>query len=62
MSNPLSTNPTKWSNTLKHTQLSVAEHFVGLRLKGLKHQKSCPGKSPLDQVLSIEVSYRDICH
>ena len=39
--NPLSTNPTKWSNTLKQfvgkppTNLSVFDHFVGLALKGL---------------------------
>ena len=41
--NPLSTNPTKWSNTLKQFPgklptncLSVLDHFVGLALKGLK--------------------------
>ena len=34
--NPLSTNPIKWSNTLKPTNcLSVFDHFVGLALKGL---------------------------
>ena len=40
---PLSTNPTKWSNTLKQflTKLpmncmSVFDHFVGLALIGLK--------------------------
>ena len=40
--NPLSTNPTKWSNTLKQfvgklptNCLSVFDHFVGLVLKGL---------------------------
>ena len=32
--NPLSANPTKWSNTLC---LSVFDHFVGLALKGLTH-------------------------
>ena len=40
---PLSTNPTKWSNTLKQkfvgklptNCLSVFDHFVGLVLKGL---------------------------
>ena len=38
--NPLSANPTKWSNTLKQfvgkaDQLfSVFDHFVGLALKG----------------------------
>ena len=41
--NPLSANPTKWSNTLKQfvgnlptNCLSVFEHFVKLALKGLK--------------------------
>ena len=40
--NPLSANPTKWSNTLKQfvgilptNCLSVFDHFVGLTLKGL---------------------------
>ena len=41
--NPLSANPTKWSNTLKQfvgnlptNCLSVFDHFVGLALKGLR--------------------------
>ena len=41
--NPLSANPTKWSNTLNQfvgklqtNCLSVLDHFVGLSLKGLK--------------------------
>ena len=41
--NPLSANPTKWSNTLKQfvgnlltNCLSMLDHFVGLALKGLK--------------------------
>ena len=35
--NPLSANPTKWSNTLKQfvERLSVFDHFVILALKGL---------------------------
>ena len=40
--NPLSANPTKWSNTLKQfvgklptNCLSVFGHFMGLALKGL---------------------------
>ena len=35
--NPLSANPTKWSNTpnLLTNYLSVFDHFVGLALKGL---------------------------
>ena len=42
--NPLSANPTKWSNTLKHfignfptNCLSVFDHFVKLALKGLMY-------------------------
>ena len=42
--NPLSANPTKWSNTLKQfvanlstNCLSVFDHFVKLALKGLKN-------------------------
>ena len=41
MDNPLSANPTKWSNTLKQfvgnfptNYLSVFDHFVKLALKG----------------------------
>ena len=41
--NPLSANPTKWSNTLKQFAgklptncLSVFDHFVDLALKGLR--------------------------
>ena len=41
--NPLSANPTKWSNTLKEfvgnlptNCLSVFDHFVGLALKGFR--------------------------
>ena len=41
--NPLSANPTKWSNTLKQfvdslptNCLSVFDPFVGLTLKGLR--------------------------
>ena len=43
--NPLSANPTKWSNRLKQfvgnmptNCLSVFDHFVGLALKGLRHR------------------------
>ena len=42
MYNPLSVNPTKWSNTLEQLVpnlptncLSVFDHFVGLALKGI---------------------------
>ena len=36
--NPLRTNPTKWTNTLKQPTncLSAFDHFVGLAPKGLK--------------------------
>ena len=36
--NPVSANPTKWSNTLKLATnfLSVFDHFVKLALKGLR--------------------------
>ena len=44
--NPLSANPTKWSNTLKQfvgklptNCLSVCDHFVGLARKGLTSMK-----------------------
>ena len=44
--NPLSANPTKWSNTLKQfvsklptNCLSAFDHFVKLVLKGLKKRK-----------------------
>ena len=47
--NPLSTNITKWSNTLKQfvgklptNCLSVSDHFVGLALKGLKYTALFP--------------------
>ena len=46
--NPLSANPTKWSNTLKQfvgnlptNCLSVFDHFMNLALKGLRMTESC---------------------
>ena len=49
--NPLSANPTKWSNTLKQfvaklvtNCLSMFDHFVGLALKGLKEEKTLKKK------------------
>ena len=46
--NPLTANPTKWSNTLKQfvgslptNCLSVCDHFVKLALKGLTNPYSC---------------------
>ena len=46
--NPLSANPTKWSNTLKQfvvnfptSRLSVFDHFVGLAIKGWKVLGGC---------------------
>ena len=41
--NSLSTNPTKWSNSLKRFTdecLSVFDHFVGMALKGLNGPSS----------------------
>ena len=46
--NPLSANPTKWSNTLKQfvgnlptNCLSVFDHFVKFALKGLIYHSMC---------------------
>ena len=44
--NPLSANPTKWSNTLKQFVgklqiVCVFDHFVGLALKGLTFNSFC---------------------
>ena len=53
--NPLTTNPTKWSNTLKQfvnnlptNCFSVFDHFVGLALKGLTSSTgdNLSGKKP----------------
>ena len=45
--NPLSANPTKWSNTLKQLsnngQTSVFDHFVKLALKGLRKIRKAIG-------------------
>ena len=45
ITNPLSANPTNWSNTFKQfvgnlptNYLSVFDHFVGLALKGLNNE------------------------
>ena len=50
--NPLSANPTKWSNTLKQfvgnlptNCLSVFDHFMNLALKGLTSVKMTDMKS-----------------
>ena len=47
MINPLSANPTKWSNTLKQfvgnlptNCLSVFDHFMNLAFKGLTKHKT----------------------
>ena len=37
--NPLSDNPTKWSNTLKQNCLCVFDHFMALVFKRLKNVK-----------------------
>ena len=49
MFNHVSTNPTKWSNTLKQfigklatNWMSVFDHFAGLALKGLTKLASTP--------------------
>ena len=46
--NPLSANPTKWSNTLKKfvcnlptNRLGVFDHFMNLALKGLSESCNC---------------------
>ena len=56
--NPLSANPTKWSNTLEKfvvklptNCLSVFDHFVGLALRWLKENKSLtPNSDMIDSV------------
>ena len=53
--NPLSSNPTKWSNTLKlfaGNLPSVFDHFVGLALQGLNKTKS----SRINQLKPMEHS------
>ena len=49
--NPLSTNPTKWSNTLKQC-LSVFDHSVGLTLKGLNLNHCTPVLHLISMLLS----------
>ena len=53
--NPLSDNPTKWSNTLKQfigqqptKFLSMFDHFVGLALKGLNFKTWIKFKTSID--------------
>ena len=53
--NPLSANPTEWSNTLNQfvgklptNCLSVFAHFVGLALKGLKDSAKLLAKLTTD--------------
>ena len=62
--NPLSDNPTKWSNTLKQfvdnlptNCLSVFDHFVGLALKGLTKQMMKYYVKPGHCIPSIRRSY-----
>ena len=67
--NPLSANPTKWSNTLNNS-LTVFDHFVILALKGLTSQSSlnmcltepwywqCKEKWDLDSTSKLKVHIR----
>ena len=52
--NPLSANPTKWSNTLKQFVLSVFDYFVGLALKGLTtaHNKRRVAQNPVPKIIA----------
>ena len=61
--NPLSTNPTKWSNTLKQfvgnlarNCLSVFGHFVGLAIKGLSLIFSSPCELLSTQTLLADIN------
>ena len=60
--NPLSANPTKWSNTqticwlLPTNYLSVFDHFVGLALKRLMG----PTKFSLLKRMLCDITHRDI--
>ena len=64
--NPLSANPTNWSDTLKQFSgklptncLSVFDHFVGLALKGLfKKQFLCHSIRPVSIKLISWLSWR----
>ena len=54
--NPLSANPTKWSNTLKQfvgnlptNCLNVFDHFVGMALKGLTNSFASHSKVITDK-------------
>ena len=62
--NPLSANPIKWSNTLKHfvdklptNCLSVLDHFVRLPLKGLKSSKNSKSLGKYSGYLSFWKSF-----
>ena len=63
--NPLSTNPAKWSNTVKTIRrllptncLRVFDHFVGLALKGLRSDLIIRTSKPVarDQNISENIS------
>ena len=64
--NPLSANPTKWSNTLKQfvgklstNFLSVFDHFDGLAIKGLKlcvHQAGVEARSSFETAVLKKIT------
>ena len=54
-SNPLSANPTKWSNNLPTNCLSVFDHSVILALKSLRNNIACCSFKFWDSLL-IEVT------
>ena len=60
--NTLSANPTKWSNTLKQfigklptNCLSVFDRFVGLALKGLRHQNNINEQCSIVFIVHLEL-------
>ena len=62
--NPLSANPTKWSNTLKQfvgnfptNCLSVFDHFMNLACKGLKHGSPSPQISMITNQIKTHQIY-----
>ena len=60
--NPLTADPTKWSNTVKKNRrqqptncLSVFDHFVGLAIEGLAK----PFEQPLEYICPLSIKYKD---
>ena len=65
--NPLSTNPTKWSNILKPFAgylptncLSLFDHFVRLALRRLKSVDYRPKNDPNSPILGIKIIFLSI--